>query len=84
MGHQPEQRRYDAFDTANHRVVAVGVQLGFATDIPVTLENKFFSSDDIEQGRNKPQFMIQDVVELSIASCSVVCAGTVSSSNVCM
>jgi hypothetical protein len=75
---------YDAFDTAKHRVVAAGIQLGFATDIPVTLESMFFSSDDIEQGRNKPPFMIQDVVELSMASCSVVCAGTVSSANRCV
>jgi hypothetical protein len=75
---------YNAFDAAKHLVVAAGVELGFSTDIPVTLESMFFSSDDIEQGRNKPPFMILDVVELPVSSCSVVCAGAASGSNRCI
>jgi hypothetical protein len=78
------KEEYDAFDEAKSRVIAAGIELGFETDIAVSLESMFFSNDDIEQGRNKPPFMIQDIVELPVSSCSVVCAGTVSSSNRCI
>ena len=50
----------------------------------VTLESMFFSSNDIEQGRNKPPFRIQDIVELPVSSWSAVCAGSVSTDNRCV
>ena len=65
---------YAAFDDAKQKVLMRGVTLGLSTSIPVTLESQLFSAEDIENGRNLPPFLIQDVVELPRSSCSVVCA----------
>ncbi len=48
------------------------------TEIAVTMESMLFSSDDIEAGRHKPPFLMQELIELPTASCVTVCAGKVS------
>jgi chromosome segregation ATPase len=51
---------------------------GFKTEIAVIMESMLFSSDDIEAGRHKPPFLMQELIELPTASCVTVCAGKVS------
>jgi hypothetical protein len=78
------KEEYDAFDEAKNKIIAAGIELGFETEIAVSVESMFFSNDDIEQGRHKPPFMMQDIVELPMSSCSVVCAGSASTANRCV
>jgi hypothetical protein len=54
------KEEYDAFDEAKNKIVAAGIELGFETEMAVSVESMFFSNDDIEQGRHKPPFMMQD------------------------
>jgi len=78
------KEEYDVFEEAKQRIIASGIELGFETSVGVTLESMFFSNSDIEQGRNIPPFMIQDVVELPAKSCAIVCAGTKLNSKRCI
>lgn len=42
-------------------------------EIDIPLESKLFSLEDITEGRNKAPFMIQDLIELPVEACAVVC-----------
>ena len=75
------KEEYDAFEEAKQKIVASGIELGYETSVGVMLESMFFSNSDIEQGRNKPPFMIQDVVELPARPCAVVCSGSKFNAN---
>jgi hypothetical protein len=78
------KEEYDVFEEAKNKIIASGIELGFETEMAVSMESMFFSSDDIDKGRNKPPFMILDIVELSASSCSQVCTGAAISGNRCI
>jgi hypothetical protein len=59
-------------------VLDAGIDVGFKTEIAVIMESMLFSSDDIEAGRHKSPFLMQELIELPTASCVTVCAGKVS------
>ena len=69
---------YTAFEDAKRKVLDAGIDVGFKTEIAVIMESMLFSSDDIEAGRHKPPFLMQELIELPTASCVTVCAGKVS------
>jgi hypothetical protein len=60
------------------------MELGFQTDVSVDLESMLFSTQDIEDGKNKPPFMILDVTEIPRQSCAQVCCGVSSLGNSCL
>jgi hypothetical protein len=64
---------YTAFDDAKHRLLDAGHDIGLTFEIDVNLESMLFSLDDIEQGRHKPPFLMQELMELPTSSCENVC-----------
>jgi hypothetical protein len=75
---------YAAFDSAKQFEESRGVELGLQTDVRVDLESMLFSAQDIEDGKNKPPFMILDVTEIPRRSCALVCGGVYSLGNRCL
>jgi hypothetical protein len=58
--------------------------LGSKLDVAVELERMLFSSQDIEDGKNKPPLMILNVIEIPRSSCMQVYGGTYNLGNRCL
>jgi hypothetical protein len=75
---------FSEFNRAKALEESKGIDLGMQTDITVDMESMLFSARDIEDGKNKPPFMILDMTQIPQKSCAQVCGGTYYAGNQCL